>query len=148
MRRLFFAALLLAPVPAMASPCTASRLTGMWSLGSIRSADPGVEAFYARAPHEVMRFGARGDFIYVAATQPYTAASARRSLDQADAADGVSYRFRIDGERLMLLRDGQPFEGFVCRIADRPEAGAVAGNMILSNLPGRPALRRVQRRFN
>ncbi len=148
MRSLLFTVLLLAPVPALASPCTAQRLTGTWSLGSIRSADPGVEAFYARAPHEVMRFGARGDFIYVAAAVPYNAASARRSLDQADAADGVSYRFRIDGERLMLLRDGQPFEGFVCRIADRAEAGAAAGDMILSNLPGRAALRRVQRRLN
>ena len=148
MRRLFFTALLLAPVPAMASPCTAQRLTGIWSLNSIRSADPGVEAFYANAPHEVMRFGARGDFIYVAAAQPYTAASARRSLDQADAVDGVSYSFRIDGERLLLLRDGQPFEGFVCRIADRAETSAVAGDVILSNLPGRPTLRRVQRRFN
>lgn len=148
MRRLLFAALLLAPVPAMASPCTAQRLAGIWSLSSIRSADPGVQAFYARAPHEVMRFGAGGDFIYVAATRAYTAADARRSLDQADAADGVSYSFRIDGERLMLLRDGQPFEGFVCRIADQRGDGAVAGDMVLSNLPGRPALRRVQRRFH
>ena len=103
MRRLLFAVLLLAPVPALASPCTAQRLTGTWSLGSIRS---------------------------------------------ADAADGVSYRFRVEGERLMLLRDGQPFEGFVCRIADRREAGVAAGNMVLSNLSGRPALRRVQRRLN
>lgn len=148
MRRLLFALLLLAPVPAMASPCTAQRLTGTWSLVSIRSADPGVEAFYARAPHEVMRFGARGDFIYVASAQRYTAASARRSLEQADAADGVSYSFRIEGDRLLLLRDGQPFEGFACRVADRPESGAVAGDVILSNLPGRPDLRRVQRRFN
>ena len=148
MRYLLFAAFLLAPVAATASPCTAPRLTGTWSLGSIRSADPGVEAFYARAPHEVMRFGARGDFIYVAGSQPYNAASARRSLDQADAVDGTSYSFRIDGERLMLLRDGQPFEGFICRIADRREDGAAAGDMILSNLPGRPALRRIERRFN
>lgn len=148
MRCLMFAAFLLAPMPALASPCTAQRLTGTWSLGSIRSADPGVEAFYARAPHEVMRFGARGDFVYVAGAQAYTATTARRSLDQADAVDGVSYHFRVEGERLMLLRDGQPFEGFVCRIADRAERGAVAGDVILSNLPGRPQLRRVQRRLN
>ena len=148
MRRLLFAALLLAPMPAMASPCTAPRLTGTWSLVSIRSADPGVQAFYATAPNEVMRFGARGDFIYVAGAQRYTAASARQSLDRADAVDGVSYSFRIDGERLMLLRDGQPFEGFVCRIADQAGDGAARGDMIFTNLPGRAALRRIERRLN
>ena len=148
MRRLLLAALPLAPLPAMASPCTAPRLTGTWSLVSIRSADPGVEAFYANAPNEVMRFGARGDFIYVAGNRPHTAASARQNLDRADAVDGVSYSFRIDGERLLLFRDGQPFEGFVCRIADRSADGAFAGDMILTNLPGRPILRRIQRRLN
>ena len=147
MRRLLLAALLLAPLPAMASPCTAPRLTGTWSLVSIRSADPGVEAFYANAPNEVMRFGARGDFIYVAGARPYTAATARRELDQADAVDGVSYLFRVDGDRVMLLRDGQAFEGFVCRIADRAEGAARAGDVILSNLPGRPAVLRIQRRL-
>lgn len=148
MRHLLFAFLLLAPMPALASPCTAPRLTGTWSLVSIRSADPGVQAFYANAPHEVMRFGARGDFIYVASRTAYDAARARRSLDEADARDGVSYSFRIDGDRLMLARDGQLFEGFVCRVADRAEAGARPGDVILPNLQGRPALRRVQRRLS
>ncbi len=147
MRLVFFAAALLAPTPALAAPCTAAGLTGIWSLVSTRSADPGVEAFYAQQPHEVMRFGARGDFIYVAGGAPYTAATARRSLDQADAVDGVSYGFRIEGERVMLLRDGQAFEGFVCRVADRAEGAARAGDVILTNLPGRPALQRVQRRL-
>lgn len=147
MRLVLFAAALLAPTSALAAPCTAAGLAGTWSLVSIRSGDPGVEAFYARTPNEVMRFGARGDFIYVAAGQPYTAASARRSLDQADAVDGVSYAFRVEGDRLLLLRDGQPFEGFLCRIAERAEGPAQAGDVILSNLPGRPALQRVQRRL-
>lgn len=148
MRHLLFAASLLAPLPALASPCTAPRLTGIWSLASLRSADPGVQQFYANAPNEVMRSGARGDFIYVAGTRPYTAAGARQSLDRADAVDGVSYTFRIDGGRLLLLRDGQPFEGFTCSIADRAGDGAARGDMILTNLPGRAALRRVQRRLN
>ena len=91
MRLFLFAAALLAPAPALAAPCTAAGLTGIWSLASIRSADPGVQAFYDQAPNEVMRFGARGDFIYVAGGAPYTAASARQSLDRADAVDGVSY---------------------------------------------------------
>lgn len=148
MHRIFLASALLIPTPALAAPCTSAALTGIWTLVSIRSADPGVQAFYARAPNEVMRFGARGDFIYVAGGAPYTAASARRSLDRADAADGVSYAFRIEGERLMLLRDGQAFEAFTCRIADRAEGAARAGDLILSNLPGRPALQRVQRRLS
>jgi hypothetical protein len=131
----------------MARPCTAAGLTGIWSLASIRAADPGVQQFYAQSPNEVMRFGARGDFIYVAGAQGFTAASARRDLDQADAVDGVSYSFRVDGDRVMLLRDGQAFEGFVCRVADRAEGAARAGDVILSNLPGRPALTRVQRRL-
>lgn len=147
MRHVLFAAALLAPAPALAAPCTAARLTGIWSLVSIRSADPGVAAMYAQAPNEVMRFGARGDFIYVAGRQPFTATSARRDLDQADAVDGVSYSFRIESGAVMLLRDGQAFEGFTCRIADRTEGAARAGDMILSNLPGRPALMRVQRRL-
>jgi hypothetical protein len=148
MRHLLFAFLLLAPMPAMASPCTAQRLTGTWSLASIRSADTAVEAFYANAPNEVMRFGAQGDFIYVASTRPFTAARARHDLDQADAIDGVSYSFRIEGERLLLFRDGQAFEGFVCSIADQGADGASPGDTILTNLPGRPALRRIQRRLN
>jgi hypothetical protein len=147
MRHILFAAVLLAPAPALARPCTAAGLTGIWSLVSIRSADPGVQAFYGQAPNEVMRFGARGDFIYVAGARPYTAATARRELDQADAVDGVSYLFRVDGDRVMLLRDGQAFEGFVCRIADRAEGAARAGDVILSNLPGRPAVLRIQRRL-
>lgn len=148
MRRLLLAALMIAPTPALAAPCTNASLAGIWSLMSIRSADPQVEAFYARAPNEVMRFGASGDFIYVAGPRPYTAASARQSLDRADAVDGVTYTFRIDGERLDLLRDGQPFEGFTCRIADRAEGAARPGDLILSNLPGRLRLQRVQRRMN
>lgn len=148
MRLALVAAALLAPAPTFAAPCTAAGLTGIWSLVSIRSADPGVEAMYAQAPNEVMRFGAGGDFIYVAGRQPFTAAGARRDLDRADAVDGISLTFRIQSGNVMLLRDGQPFEGFACRVADRPEGAARAGDVILSNLPGRPALLRVQRRLS
>lgn len=147
MRHILFAALLLAPAQALAAPCTASGLTGIWSLVSIRSADPGVEAMYAQAPNEVMRFGARGDFIYVAGRQPFAAATAGRELDRADAVDGASLSFRVEGDRVMLLRDGQAFEGFACRVADRAEGAARAGDLVLSNLPGRPALQRIQRRL-
>lgn len=147
MRIVLFAAAMLAPALALAVPCTAAGLTGIWSLAAIRSADPGVEAMYAQAPNEVMRFGARGDFIYVAGAQPFTAASARRDLDRADAVDGVSLTFRVESGRVMLLRDGQAFEGFACQVADRSEGPARPGDVILTNLPGRPALIRVQRRL-
>jgi hypothetical protein len=147
MRHILFAALLLAPAPALAAPCTAARLTGTWSLVSIRAADPGVQQFYAQVPHEVMRFGARGDFAYSASNQPYTAASARPALDEAAAAPGMRFSFRIDGDRLMLLRNGQAWEGFVCRIADRAEGAARAGDAILTNLPDRPGIVRIQRRL-
>lgn len=147
MRHALVAAALLMPAPALAAPCTAAGLSGTWSLVSIQSADPGVQQFYGRAPNEVMRFGAQGDFIYVAGAQPFTAASAARDLDRADSADGVSYGFSIQGDRLMLARDGQPFEGFVCRIVDRAEGAARAGDVILTNLPGRPAILRIERRL-
>lgn len=147
MRNVLIAAALFTPAPAVAAPCTAAALSGTWSLVSIQSADPGVQQFYAQSPNEVMRFGARGDFIYVAGAQPFSAASAARDLDRADSVDGVSYGFSVSGDRLMLSRDGQPFEGFICRIVDRAEGAARPGDVMLSNLPGRPALQRVQRRL-
>lgn len=147
MHRILLAAAMLAPTPALGAPCTPAALAGIWSLVTVRSANPQIEEFYRRAPNEVIRFGARGDVIYVASNQPYTPDRARRALDQADAADGVTYTFQLDGERLMLLRDGQPFEGFLCRIADRPEDAVQAGDMILTNLPDRAGLQRIQRRL-
>ena len=55
-----FAALALAlagvVVPAAAAPCGPDNIAGTWSLVSIRAAEPGVEAFYARAPHEWTRY--------------------------------------------------------------------------------------------
>ena len=147
-RLVLIAAALLAPASAFAAPCTTASLTGIWSLVSVRSADPGVEAMYAQAPNEVMRFGARGDFIYVAGRQPFTAAGARRDLDRADAVDGITLSYQVQGGNVMLLRDGQAFEGFACRVADRAEGAARAGDVILSNLPGRPALLRIQRRLS
>lgn len=146
-RTLAAATLLFTAMPALAAPCTPAALAGLWTLVSIRAAEPGVEDFYAQAPHEVIRFGANGDLMYVASNRPYTPASARQALDQADAADGTTYRFTVRGERLELLRDGTSFQSFVCRVADRTEENARAGDLILTNVPERAALRRVQRRL-
>jgi hypothetical protein len=59
----------------------------------------------------------------------------------------MRFSFQIDGDRLLLRRNGQAWEGFTCRIADRAEGAARPGDLILSNLPGRPGLTRVQRRL-
>lgn len=147
MRHILIVAALLAPTPALARPCTAASLTGTWSLVSIRATDPDVQAFYRQEPYEVMRFGARGDFAYSGGNQPYSAATARPALDRAAALPGMSFTFRIDGDRLLLFRNGQPWEGFDCRIADRAEGAARTGDLILTNLPGRPNIMRIERRL-
>lgn len=147
MRSLLFVAAMLAPMPALAAPCTTTSVSGTWALVSIRASDPDAAAFYRQVPNEVMRFGGRGEFMYVARRQPYDAAAAQRSLDQADAADGTTFGYQFDGNQLILLREGHAWEGFVCRIADGAEGSARAGDMILTNLPGRPAVLRVQRRL-
>jgi hypothetical protein len=140
---------LLPAATAMAKPCTATSATGMWTLVSIKAAEPGVEDFYKTAPHEVMRFGRDGSFIYVASTGPITAADAGKRLDATDARDGTSYRFSIGTTgAMMLLREGQPFQAFQCDIADGPTGDARAGDMILTNAPGADMLRRVQRKLN
>jgi hypothetical protein len=137
----------LCATPALAKPCTAATATGIWSLVSIRAAEPGVEDFYKTAPHEVMRFGAAGAFMYVASNRAFGAAKAGQRLDAADARDGTSYRYTIDaGGNMMIVRQGTPFQAFRCAIADRAEGGATPGDMVLSNAPGAAMLRRVQRR--
>ena len=133
--------------PAGARDCQVQDVTGTWSLAKIESAQAGVQDFYRLNPNEVMRFGVDGSFIYVARKNPYSASEAKRSLDQADALDGVTYNFQITGERLILFRDGTPFEGFVCAIATADSAQVKRGDMLLNNLPNRPGLKRIQRKL-
>ena len=128
--------------------CERQDLIGTWSLVNIESGEPGVQEFYRISPNEVMRFSPNGAFIYVARRAPYSASDAQRSLDNADAVDGTSYSFQLQGERLMLLRDGAPFEGFRCAIAVRDNALAKRGDMLLRNLPNRPSLLRIQRKLS
>lgn len=141
-------AAMLCAAPATARPCTAASATGIWSLVSIKAAEPGVENFYKTMPHELMRFTGAGGFMYVASNRPYGAAEAGQRLDAADARDGTSYTYSIGpAGRLLLLRQGTPFQAFMCAIADRAEAGAQPGDMVLINAPGAAMLRRVQRRL-
>lgn len=133
---------------AVAAPCSADNVVGVWSLGSIRAAEPGVEEFYARAPNEWMRFAADGGYIYVATTRPLEGlASINASLDRAGAVGGATYAIRWpDVGQMMILRNGEPFQLFQCEILEQPAADARAGDMILSAAHGMPMLRRVQRR--
>ena len=133
--------------PAGARDCQVQDVTGTWSLAKIESAQAGVQDFYRLNPNEVMRFGVDGSFIYVARKSPYSASEAKRSLDQADSLDGVTYNFQITGERMILFRDGTPFEGFICAIATADKGQAKRGDMLLSNLPNRPGLKRIQRKL-
>lgn len=128
--------------------CQRQDLIGTWSLAKIESAQPGVQQFYDQSPNEVMRFSPNGTFIYVARRAPYSASEAKRSLDNADAVDGVTYRFHMQGDQLILLREGTPFEGFRCAIAVNDGGQIKRGDMLLTNLPNRPGLKRIQRRLN
>jgi len=137
---LAFATLCAAPAPAQPAyyaPCAASDLTGVWSLRSIRAAEPGVEAFYARYPVEYMRFKPGGDYIYVARTEELPdLAAVNASLDRADRADGVTYRAVIDDDQgtLTIHRNGVPFQRFRCVMQDH--------FMFWHEAPGMPDLSR------
>ncbi|MEP6784922.1 MAG: hypothetical protein ABI898_04180 [Sphingomonadales bacterium] len=133
--------------PATARPCTSVSAVGIWTLVSIKAAEPGVEEFYKTAPNEVMRFTATGSFMYLASNRPFSASEAGQRLDAADARDGTSYRYSMGAAGgMMILRQGTPFQAFRCEIADRVEGGARPGDMVLSNAPGAAMLRRVQRK--
>ena len=135
------------PVQATRS-CQQRDLIGTWSLMKIESGQAGVQEFYRQSPNEVMRFSPNGAFIYVARRAPFSVSDAKRSLDQADAVDGVSYSFQMQGERLMLSRDGAPFEGFRCAVALRDSGPVKRGDLLLRNLENRPSLLRIQRKLN
>lgn len=129
--------------------CQRQDLIGTWSLVKIEAEQAGVQEFYRLSPNEVMRFSLNGAFIYVARrAPPYSASDAKRSLDSADAVDGVSYSFQLQGEQLILLRDGSPFEGFRCAIALRDSAQMTSGDLLLTNLVNRPRLLRIQRKLS
>lgn len=149
--RLATAIVLAASAPgsaAVAAPCTAGNTAGVWSLASIRAAEPGVEEFYARAPHEWMRFSADGGYVYVASNRSMNGLPAiNASLDRADLMDPATYSINWSQPgQVLILRDGQPFQLFRCEILDEAVADARAGDMILSAAEGMPMLRRVQRR--
>lgn len=136
---------------ASAAPCAPETVAGTWSLVSIRAAEPGVEEFYARAPFEWTRYAVEGDrvgMMYLASNQlKESPAEIDSILDRADRIDGVAYSVRwLRPGRMLVLRDGQPFQAFECTILDAPAADALAGDMLITQIEGTPMLRRVQRR--
>lgn len=136
---------------ASATPCAPETVAGTWSLVSIRAAEPGVEEFYARAPYEWTRYTVEGDrvgMMYLASNRPKgSLVEIEASLDRADQIDGVAYTVRwLRPGRMLVLRDGQPFQAFECAILDASAADAVAGDMLITQIEGTPMLRRVQRR--
>ena len=136
---------------ASATPCAPDTVAGTWSLVSIRAAEPGVEEFYASAPYEWTRYTVEGDrvgMMYLASNRPKRSpAEIESSLDHADRIDGVTYTVRwLRPGRMLVLRDGQPFQAFECAILDAPAADALAGDMVLTQIAGTPMVRRIQRR--
>jgi hypothetical protein len=143
---------MLGVAPAVAAePCAPATVAGTWSLVSIRAAEPGVEDFYARAPYEWTRYTIDGDrvsMMYLASNRPKASSEdIESSLTRADQMDGVAYTVRwLRPGRMLVLRDGQPFQAFECAILDAPSGDARAGDMLVTQIEGTPMLRRVQRR--
>jgi len=95
-----------------------------------------------------MRFGSAGEFMYVASNHQIGLRDAAERPDKIDAADGTSYSFEISEPGvLLLLRNGAPFQHFRCDTVKVADADALAGDIVLSNAPGMPSLRRVQRKL-
>jgi hypothetical protein len=132
---------------AAAAPCTMQSVAGTWTLAGITADEPGVEDFYRTAPHELMRFDAEGAMIYVASNRPLAAGLAKAKLDEADKMPGTDFSYGVGADgTLTLSRAGKPFQAFRCAIAETNEAGGKPGDLILTNVAGAPALRRIQRR--
>lgn len=130
-----------------AAPCTSQSVAGTWTLAGITADEPGVEDFYRTAPHELMRFNTDGTMIYVASSRPLTAASAKAKLDETDRMPGTDFSYDVGADgAITLSRAGQPFQVFRCAISAANDAGAKPGDLILTNVAGAPALRRIQRR--
>lgn len=134
---------------ASAEPCDAANVVGTWSLVSVQADEPGVQAFYERAPYEWMRFKADGSVHYVASTRDRAnRAEIEATLDRTDAQDGVDYVIQwLDTGVMLMLRDGQPFQLGQCQIAEADDGPVRAGDLIYTNVEGMPSLRRIQRRL-
>ena len=150
-RALVALAFLCSSVAAFSAPCTNEQLVGTWSLVSIKADERGAQSFYKRTPYEVMRFSANGTFVYEASNKPYTALNADKRLDEMQqsekATKGPVYTFAMSEEFLFIYSNTAIFQVFNCAIVETPDQDALPGDVLLTQFPGNPALRRVQRRL-
>ena len=137
--------------PALARPCAPADVAGLWELQSITADEPGVEAFYKQAPWEYVEITPAMNFAYVAGKRQLAVKDAEAALDAARQAGGVLYTVAFpEPGRLIVLRDAQtPEQGFSCDIAEAASEtfGVAVGDMVWTELPGAPRLRRVHRRI-
>jgi hypothetical protein len=123
--------------PALARPCTASEVAGLWELISIKADEPGVQAFYEQAPHEYLRINPAMGFAYVASRRKLPADDADEVISAAAASSGAPLTVQLPRPgQLFVMRNGtEPFQGFSCAIADVASDGAAKGDMIWTELP-------------
>lgn len=113
----------------------------------VAAGETGVEAHYALAPHDYLRFRADGAMMYFGSNRAQTdVAAINTRLDEIDQLDGVAYRAKIPSPGvLLLMRDGALFQGFTCTVAEPRDGKAV---LIWSQLKGWPKLLRIQTRMD
>lgn len=135
--------------PASTRPCDAS-VVGLWTLVHIEADEPGVEELYARAPYEYTTIRPDSSMMYFATNRAISDPDEiLQRLDQADRNDDGSYDVRLGPPNyLAIFRDGQPFQIFICDLAETDDGLVQAGDMVLTNLPGSPHLFRIERRLD
>ncbi|PIB95543.1 hypothetical protein [Caulobacter sp. X] len=140
-----FIAVCATAVAARAEPCDAVSLTGLWELTSIDIAEPGASAFYKANPYEYLRFGADGRFAYLAGPRKAKDVGSMNALLDGAQAAGPRYDTRvINATTLVIFRNGQPFQGFVCSV---DKVGEAASEMVWTQMEGAPSVRRVHHRL-
>lgn len=128
-------------------PCVFADVVGLWKGQMVAAGETGVEDHYALAPHDYLRFRADGSMMYFGTNTARTdVAAINARLDELDRLDGVAYRAEVPSPGvLLLMRDGAPFQGFTCTVAEPRNGKAV---LIWSQLKGLPRLLRVQTRLD
>lgn len=128
-------------------PCGFADVVGLWQGQMVTAGETGVEAHYALAPHDYLRFRADGGMMYFGSNRAQTdVAAIHARLDEIDQLDGVTYRAEVPSPGvLLLMRDGAPFQGFTCTVAPPRDGKAV---LIWSQLKGLPPLKRIQTRLD
>lgn len=128
-------------------PCVFADVVGLWQGQVVAAGETGVEAHYALAPHDYLRFRADGAMMYFGTNRARTdVAGINARLDELDRLDGVTYRAEMPSRGvLLLMRDGAPFQGFTCTVAEPRDGKSV---LIWSQLKNHPRLLRVQTRLD